>query len=248
MRITSVDFANEEKTTKEFQPQQYSLPTNSTLCTDVSQSIEDSSDNANESFIENNQNFIFDGELLTLRVLFIDILFLICALISDFVQATSILSKNMETHKGINEDLRFAIAAYALIWIPGIPAAIHFLSVFRHRLIWYKSLLTAFLIFLFYPIIPIIAKLILIWIRPRDNKITKEYMEAEYGATVAYAIHGCISGPLQLCYQSWLVLNGIVDMVFENMTLDLAEFEWANNGGNITWPSTTFCLIFSILT
>ena len=203
---------------------------------------EPSANNSNTDMIENKQSFVFEGELLTLKVLFIDIFILLCALISDFVQATSILV-GKEEEKGA---IIFALFSYIIIWIPGIPAAIHYLSVFRHRVVWYKSLIYAVLIILFYPIVPIIAKLVLIWMRPSNNKITKEYLNAEYGATVAYAIYGCISAPIQLCYQCWLILNGV--MPWDLGYLTFTSFSLARNEWEMTWPSTPLCLVFSILT
>ena len=219
---------------------------------DAIQAIQKPLDNTRNSFIEPKKAFFFDGELLTLRILFFDIFFIICALISDFVQAASILWQGIDKGKH-NENFfekgMFGLAAFSIIWAPGIPAAIHYLSVFRHRLVWYKSLIYALSIFLFYPVVPIIAKLMLLWVRPQDNKVTKEYKEAEYGATVAYAIHGCISAPIQLCYQSWLVLNGIIDIEFEYFKLDLSFIGLgAKNSETIEWPATVFSLVFSILT
>ena len=207
-----------------------------------SRPIEPSASNSNNDMIENKQSFVFEGELLTLKVLFIDIFILLCALICDFVQATNILI-GKEEEEG---DITFALFSYIIIWIPGIPAAIHYLSVFRHRFVWYKSLIYAVFIILFYPIVPIIAKLVLIWMRPRNNKITKEYLYAEYGATVAYAIYGCISAPIQLCYQCWLILNGV--MPWDLGYLTFIPFSYGRNDYEMTWPSTPLCLVFSILT
>ena len=215
---------------------------------DLSTSIDTPPNNVEGCLIENKRALIFDGELLTLRILFIDIMLILCALVSDLVQATSILQNSMNKDKLGSGGLRFAFAAFAIIWVPGIPASIHYLASFRHKLVWYKSVGYAMLMIMFYPIVPIITKLVLIWIQPKDNKITKEFLEAEYGATVAYAIHGCISAPIQLCYQSWLVLNGIVSFEFTGMVLDLSKVDWGSNEGKITWPSTELCLIFSILT
>ena len=82
--------------------------------------------------------------------------------------------------------------------------------------------------------------------RPPSNKVTKEYFEAEYGTTVAYAIYGCISSPIQLCYQCWLLFNGIVPWDLGYLTF---RIDWnSKNKEYITWPSTPLCLIFSILT
>ena len=263
MAIISVDTSSEEKNTKEIQPNQLNKSMSNIYdgaresVSDLSnmilyqssddgrRSLHNQSIDGNEGFIGRKQNFILDGELLTLRVIFIDIFVMLCALISDFVQVSSILIVDTsDQHESPN--FLFASIAFIIIWIPGIPAAIHYLSVFRHRLVWYRSLLYALLIFLFYPIIPIIAKFILIWIRPSDNKLTKEYLEAQYGATVAYIIYGCISAPLQLFYQSWLVLNGIVSMNFGNREIVLPSA--AANEVKIKWPSTLLCLISSILT
>ena len=44
------------------------------------------------------------------------------------------------------------------------------------------------------------------------------FKEAEYRTAVAHAISGCIESPVQLAYQLWLVLNGVVLLNWAEMT------------------------------
>ena len=55
----------------------------------------------------------------------------------------------------------------------------------------------------FYPIVPILAFINLLWMKPKLNCAVSEesYMEAEYRSVVAHAISGCIESPIQLIYQ-----------------------------------------------
>ena len=98
-----------------------------------------------------------------------------------------------------------------------------------------------------YPIIPIMGKLIVLWVTPSDNKTTKEFMKAQYGSTVAYAIQGSIAAPMQLCYQIWLAINGIVPFN-QNSNLHLEWHDMALNRGEVIFPTTGLCIVFSLIT
>ena len=63
---------------------------------DITRENETTSKNTKDILIEQKENLVFDGELLTMRILFFDILFIICALVTDFVQASSILMQRFE--------------------------------------------------------------------------------------------------------------------------------------------------------
>ena len=187
---------------------------------------------------ESTQGAIFDRNFLTLRILFVDMLIVFCNLASDVTQGLTIIIKD-----GL---LDYGSIACMIIWFPGIPAAIHFLAVLRHELVWYRVVLYAALLIVFYPVVPILALIIVLWMKPKDNKTTKEFMDAQYGATVAYVIQGCIASPIQLCYQSWLALTGILPFKWTNLIID--HLDSSNNPTPITFPASGFCIFFSILT
>ena len=184
---------------------------------------------------------ILNGEFLTLKILFVDMLLVVCNLSSDFTQGLSILLK-LNVH---NVDLVYGVAALGIIWLPGIPAAIHFLSTCRLKFEWYESVIYAMLLFLFYPIVPLLALMVLLWMKPSGNKSTEEFKNAQYGATVSYTIQGCISAPIQIAFQGWLAISGI--MPFTWISIDTTFIDWGSNNYPVKLPSTAFCIIFSIL-
>ena len=194
-----------------------------------------------KSFVETRQTLIFNRNLLTLRILFIDIFIVICNLASDIIQGVAISQDGY-----IDDGWKYAIIAMAIVWFPGIPAAIHFLSVRRLKMVWYRAILYATLLIIFYPLVPILALIIVLWMKPNGNQTTREFIEAQYGATVAYVIQGCISSPIQLCYQLYLALTGIVPFKWINLTFEITD--WGGNPLKITLPTSAFCIFFSILT
>ena len=177
------------------------------------------------------------GSFFALRILLVDLFIACCDLASDFVQGYALL---------LTPDKRvYGIVTLGINWIPGIVAAIHLLSVYRRELPWYRAILYAILLFLFYPIVPILALLIVLWMKPRGNKITKEFKEAEYGATVSYAIHGCIESPIQLSYQFWLALNAVISIQWNDL-ISINITDWEGNQILISFAAPV-CIFFSIL-
>ena len=159
---------------------------------------------------------------------------------SDITQGLSIIFQ--EKHE--NKEL-YGFVSLGILWLPGIPAAIHYLSIYRMKLEWYWAVIYAFLIFVLYPVVPILALIIVLWVKPKDNKYTLEFSYAQYGATVAYAIKGCIAAPIQLFYQSWLALTGIIP--FEWLSFAMTINSPTGNQLPIELPTTAFCIFFSII-
>ena len=178
-----------------------------------------------------------NGSFFALRILFIDLLIACCDLASGFIQGYALISTEGKAVYGF--------ITLGINWVPGIVAAIHVLSVYRRELAWYRAILFALLLIIFYPIVPILALLILLWMKPNNNKSTKEFREAEYGATVVYAIRGCIESPIQICYQLWLALNGIILMEWNNL-ISLTITDWEGNQIFISFAAPV-CIFFSIL-
>ena len=181
-----------------------------------------------------------NGSFFALRILFVDLLIACCDLASGFLQGYALLS---------TEGKRvFGFITFGINWIPGIVAAIHLLSVYRRELPWYKAILCAILLIVFYPLVPILALLILLWMKPNNNKSLKELKEfkkAEYGATVSSAIRGCIASPTQLGYQLWLALNGIIVLEW-NDAISFSITDWEGNEILISFAAP-LCICFSIL-
>jgi hypothetical protein len=70
--------------------------------------------------------------------LFWDILISFLDTVSDFAQGVVLFS--------MPEKRLFGIVTLAINWIPGIPAAIHLVSMYRMQFPWYSTLLYAFLL------------------------------------------------------------------------------------------------------
>lgn len=189
-------------------------------------------------FIEDEQYMACNTKLLTLRIIFFDMLLVVCNLSSDIIQGMAIIYEN---HK-----FKYGLIACGIMWIPGIPATIHYLSVFRLKMAWYQVILYAVLLLFFYPIVPLLAWIIVLWVKPKDGQITKQFLRARYGATVAHIIQGCIAASIQLCYQSWLALTGIIPYQWINVEFQYKS--WSGNFEDIELPTTALCILFSILT
>ena len=69
----------------------------------------------------------------------------------------------------------YGIITLSINWIPGIVAAIHLLSMYRNRLPWHRVLLFALLAVVLYPVIPILAYINLLWKKPKNSVVTKEF-------------------------------------------------------------------------
>ena len=181
---------------------------------------------------------LFGGPFYTLKVIFVDLLLACCRLASELNQGFVLFEEN-ETRK-------YGIATFCIIWIPGFTFAIHILSQNRKEWVWYQTILFAFLSIILYPLTPIIAILKFLWSKPKNSKkdvaapekpqdpeksqksYAEEFQEAKYGATITQAIHGSIASPIQLCYQLWLAMNGVISFhtnVIHVSSLNLRDWE-----------------------
>ena len=183
---------------------------------------------------------LFSGVFVTLKIVFVDLLVVCLRLSSEFSQGYSLFI-NPETSI-------YGIVTFCIIVVPGIPAAIHLLSVYRREWIWYKTILYALCTVVFYPVVPIVTLLHLLWMKPSDNTPTKEFKKAQYGATVAQAIHGCIASPLQLCYQIWLAFNGVTSFTDNVVRVrELRITDWEGNELMLSFAAPV-AIFFSIIT
>ena len=168
------------------------------------------------------------GALLTLKILLIDIPISLGDCVSDLAQAYTLYMDGKHLYGAIT---------FGINWIPGLIAAIHLIAVHRHQFQWYMTLFYAFLLILFYPLVPTLALIGLLW--------SKNIEKAEYKAVVAHAIRGTIESPIQLIYQLWLAMCGVVELSWGKMfSLSLTDWE----GNTIYLPLTAgVCIAFSIL-
>ena len=168
---------------------------------------------------------LYGGPFYTLKVIFVDLLLACCRLASELNQGFVLLKTN--------DTEIYGIVTFCIIWIPGFTFAIHILSQNRKEWVWYRTILSAFLSILLYPLTPIIAIVNFLWRKPKNSKMgsvifNREFQEAKYGATITQAIHGSIASPIQLCYQLWLAINGIISFhtnVIHVSSLNLTDWE-----------------------
>ena len=183
---------------------------------------------------------MFGGVFVTLRILFVDLLVVCLRLSSEVTQGYQLFSDG---------DTRiYGIVTFIIIEIPGIAAAVHVLSVYRENWVWYKTILYAIGAVIFYPLVPIMTLLHLLWMTPSDGQMTKEskqrFMAAQFGATVAQAIHGCIASPLMLCYQIWLVFNGVVSFADSAVRVtSITLTDWEGNQLMVTFAAPVTILL-----
>ena len=81
--------------------------------------------------------------------------------------------------------------------------------------------------------------------KPNNNKSTKEFKEAEYCVQVVSAIRGGFASPIQVFYQFWLALNGIIVLQWSEL-VSLTITDWEGNEILISFTAP-LCMIFSIL-
>ena len=138
-----------QKSTKNFREKLSSLSTPTRKANNVYHEKEGSEKNP---FMTDKSRLSLNRDLLTLKIIFVDILLIFCNLGSDISQGVAIWLKDTTNEEGEskNDRLKYAITSFAIIWAPGIPAAIHFLSVRRLKLVWYRGVMFGFLIILFY--------------------------------------------------------------------------------------------------
>ena len=173
-------------------------------------------------------SFLFSGPFVTLKIVFVDLLLACCRLASEINQGYALLM--------IPETFKYGIATFGVTWLPGVCFAIHVLSVNRKQWIWYRTILSALGCVVFYPIAPILAILNFLWKKPDINEskrrsvFTKSLKEAQYSCTMTQAIHGGIALPIQLCYQLWLAINGIVSYADDGITWNTIRLkDWEGN-------------------
>ena len=205
-------------------------------------SEEDKKRNANND--RKDDDVLFGGVFVTLKILFVDLLVVCLRLSSEVTQGYQLLSDG--------DTWIYGIVTFIIIEIPGIAAAVHVLSVYRENWVWYKTILYAMGAIIFYPLVPIMTLLHLLWMTPSDGQMTKEskqrFMAAQFGATVAQAIHGCIASPLMLCYQIWLVFNGVISFADSAVRVtSITLTDWEGNQLMVTFAAPVTILL-SIVT
>ena len=203
---------------------------------------EDKKKNANND--RKDDDVLFGGVFVTLKILFVDLLVVCLRLSSEVTQGYQLFIDG--------DTWIYGVVTFIIIVIPGIAAAVHVLSVYRENWVWYKTILYAMGAIIFYPLVPILTLLHLLWMTPSDGQMTKEskqrFMAAQFGATVAQAIHGCIASPLMLCYQIWLVFNGVISFADSAVRVtSITLTDWEGNQLMVTFAAPVTILL-SIVT
>ena len=106
-------------------------------------------------------------EFVTLKILFVDLLVSVGDVGSDFGFSWQLYEKSVED----DDDVLFKYAAivFSINWFPGIVAAIHVMSMYRNKKGQspQKLIVYALLMLIFYPVVPMLAYLVLLYYRPK---------------------------------------------------------------------------------
>ena len=94
---------------------------------------------------------------------------------------------------------------------------------------------------------PFVAYVWLLFRKPKNSEdvVSPEFISAQYHTIIVHALTGGLESPIQLIYQLWLVLNGII-VIDWNQLVQLS-FEDAQ-GNQIFLPYTaSLCIMFSVV-
>lgn len=199
------------------------------------------------------RKLLFSGPFRTLKIVFCDLFIACCRLASEFNQGFSLFM--------VSETRNYGIATFIVSWVPGITFAIYILSKYRRQSTWpwYKTMFWSSCSVLLYPIVPIFSIICFLWTKPEEiysEHLTKEETEdaqkiakeAKIKLRIVQGIHGGIAAPLQLCYQLWLVINGILTIedngiIFSSIRLK----DW--EGNEVLIPTAApICIFFTCIT
>ena len=152
------------------------------------------------------QKTLTDGALsfITLKVILWDIVISVADISSDFTQGYTLYN--------LPGKRQYGIASLAINWIPGLALFIHVISMYRNQIRSYKVILYALLLLVFYPIVPPLVYIYLLYKKPKagGESVSKEFVQAQYFATIVQAMTGGLESPIQLIFQIWLVVNGVI--------------------------------------
>lgn len=95
------------------------------------------------------------SKLVPLKILLFNLTISIADVASDFVQGISLLKDDKLKNYGYG--------TIAINWVPGLAAAIHCIAYHRRQLGPAKTIFWALILSLFYPVLPSIAYMILLW-------------------------------------------------------------------------------------
>ena len=118
---------------------------------------------------------------------------------------------------------------------------------YRNTLPWHQVFSYAFLIFIFYPIVPLCSFLYLLYKKPKSAQepVSPHFEKAQYMTTIVNAMTGGLESPIQLIFQVWLVLNGVIVLDWNQISsLSFTDLE----GNTIYLPYTaSLNMFFSII-
>ena len=176
---------------------------------------------------------------ITIKVFLWDILISMADIVSDFLQGYTLFH--------LPGKRSYGIASLAINWIPGLAGFIHVISMYRNVLPWYKVISFAFLMLILYPVIPLCSFVYLMYKKPKsvDEPVGPEFTQAQYFTTIIHAMTGGLESPIQLIFQVWLVLNGVILWDWNQVT----NLTFTDPQGNTIYlPYTTsLCVCFSVV-
>ena len=110
---------------------------------------------------------------VVLKILFVDIPILVGDVGSNFCVSWQLYKKFIEDNDIVL--FKYAVIVTLINWFPGIVAAIHFLSMYRHKwgLTPQAMIFIVLLLLVFYPVVPLLAYIVLLYYRPKVRQTIK---------------------------------------------------------------------------
>ena len=140
-------------------------------------------------------------------------------------------------------DKGYGLMSLILNWIPGLVVFFHIISSNRESQSKVKTVLFALLSWITYPVLLTFSILYVLINRPKNSRGTKQYQSALNFLTVLQAISGCFEAPLQMTYNLWLIMNGVLPSSFGIKCIFFEDL----NGNQLCVPtSASLSIIFSL--
>ena len=110
---------------------------------------------------------------VVLKILLVDIPILVGDVGSNFCVSWQLYKKFIEDNDIVL--FKYAVIVTLINWFPGIVAAIHFLSMYRHKwgLTPQAMIFIVLLLLVFYPVVPLLAYIVLLYYRPKVRQTIK---------------------------------------------------------------------------
>ena len=103
----------------------------------------------------------------------------------------------------------FGIFALIIKWVPGFISSIQFIVTYRQEMPGYQVFMLAFGVLIFYPLVPAIATIRLLYFLPKGDAVISQQFKNARLFLKSVRISVFLESSLQMVYLLWLGANGI---------------------------------------